>query len=42
MVDEGKYYGGSMICDQDPSECKPGEINGNMKLTEEMRLDGGN
>lgn len=31
-----------MIYDQDPSRCRPGEINGEMKITREVRLDGGN
>ena len=31
-----------MIYDEDPSRCRPGEINGNMKLTGEVRLDDGN
>lgn len=31
-----------MIYDQDPSRCRPGENNGNMKLTGEVRLDNGN
>lgn len=31
-----------MICDQDPSRCRPGEINGDMETTGEVRLDGWN
>jgi hypothetical protein len=31
-----------MIYDQDPSWCRPGKINGDMKITREVRLDGGN
>ena len=31
-----------MIYDQDPSRCRPGKINGDMKITGEVRLDGGN
>ena len=31
-----------MIYDQDPSRCRPGKINRDMKITGEVRLDGGN
>ena len=31
-----------MICAEDPFRCRPGEINGSMKMTGEVRLDGGN
>jgi hypothetical protein len=31
-----------MIYDQDPSRCRPEKINGDMKITGEVRLDGGN
>jgi hypothetical protein len=29
-----------MICAEDPFRCRPGEINGSMKMTGEVRLDG--
>ena len=31
-----------MIYDQDPSRCRPGKVNGYVKLLGEVRLDGGN
>ena len=31
-----------MICDENLSRCRSGKINGNMKLTGEVRLDDGN
>jgi hypothetical protein len=31
-----------MIYDQDPSRCRPGKINGNVKLLGEVRLDNRN
>ena len=31
-----------MIYGQYPSRCRPGEINGNVKLLAEVRLDGEN